>query len=295
MERKFKKMGRRTPTYIITDFLKEYKLYKQLLKVSDPAYEIVFSGYCYLKEINKTEDKIDFEKLSKEIAHDKIEINQKCLENINSKIPSEIIELGLFFIETYNLTYKDINNFYYTKELKELFYKRFLEKLENSNYKEFYSNRTFEISKDFNINSKYGAPKKQHEVLSYFKDNKISLTYFSEIKENYPDLLEILKIGHAYKIEKEKGIINFEELKSLLKREDNTDNLNSLPFHKKAEKETIYEGIECLKKYNLTDQDFNEFYKVREYLESTFRLLLKEIEDENWRQFIINEAKRERV
>jgi len=275
------KYGRRKVKYLREDFLKEYKLYKQLILASDPDTEIVLTGYAYLKEQNI----LDFDQLQKDLKRKPLKIKQELQ---NKKIPENIFELGKFCLENYGISYKDINNFYLLKDVEELSYKRdFITKIIETEFKEFYENKFYSFDKKIDPEEKIeiGFPKKKYTLKNFFDHFKISYNLMKKYEEENSELLRTAFTGFVYKLEKKS--FPFKEIKEGLKRESII--IETEFKDNKIPKEIFDLGKECLSTYGLDYNDIVRFYTYEKLRENSFKRFLKtEVEDKSWINYFLN-------
>jgi hypothetical protein len=278
-----KKMGRRNSKYSREDFLKEIKIYKQLLKVDDPDFEILMTGFVYLKE----ENVLDFNKLKKILKKEVINTNQK---QTNKNVPTFYFEAGKKCLRKFGLNYKDINDFYLYKEVESIFYKKdFLQKIKDENWKSFYENKFYIFKKSIDMTKEIenGFIKKEYTIKDFFNYYKLSYNLIKELENKNPKLLKIALTGFSYWEEQDKKFIDFNYLKKELKKE-------SIKFdedfeYPKISKEILKKGKECLEIFGLDFDDINYFYSLEKLRENSFkRFLKKEIKDENWIEYFLD-------
>jgi hypothetical protein len=272
-----KKMGRREVKYKREDFLKEAKVYKQLLKASDKDTEIVMTGYVYLKELNL--NIIDFEKLSKTLKRKPKKIKQI---QTNKNIPELYFEAGLSCLELYGLNYKDINNFYYYQEVEKIFYKKdFLKYITDETFKKYYEDKFYSFDKKIDEKIKLGFINKKYTLKRFFDNFKIPYKLIKIYEDNKPDLLKTGMTGFAFK--EEKNIFPF----SLLKKDEIeiTEDFKDI----KIPDDIFKKGKECLKNFGLSYEDINYFYTLEKMRENSFKSFLKkEINDKSFINYFLD-------
>lgn len=273
------KYGRRKTLYTREQFLKEIKAYKQLLKHSDPDFEIVFTGYVFLKEQEKD---FNFKSLQKALSKTPKKIKDK---RTNENINELYFEKGKECLEIFGLSYEDINNFYLFKDLEKDFYKNdFLKKIKEKEWIKFYENKFYSFDRKLSDEIKTGAIKKKYPIKDFFDYFNISYKFIKEYEDKKPELLKTAMTGLAYKTEK--NIFPFKLLKEELGKE-------SLTFKEdfsdpKISKEVLEKGKECLVKYGLSYEDINSYYTYETIREYSFKRFLKvEVEDEDFIKYFI--------
>lgn len=277
------KMGRREPKYTRENFLKEIKVYKQLLQKKDKDFEIIFTGYVYLKELSL--NIIDFDQLSKILKR-----TPKKIEQIqeNKNIPELYFAAGVSCLELYGLDYKDINNFYLYQDVEKLFYKNdFLKKITDEDFKKYYEDKVYSFDRKIDLDKKIelGFIKKKYSIKDFCDNFNVMYVFIKKFEEISLNFLKTAITGYAFK--NEENVLDFNLLKNILNREsiEITEDFKD----KKIPVEIFEAGKECLKTYGVSYEDINSFYSLEKMRENSFkRFLIKEVDDKSFVNFFLN-------
>ena len=125
-----RKMGRRKEQFTVEQMIKENKFYKQLLKRSDPNFDLIFSGFIFKKLKDQDFDFSTISFLKKELSY-----NESDLLNVNKKIPTVLIYEGInCYLEGFN--HEDFNSLFYYKNVEKEYYKDFTDKIKDPKVKQ---------------------------------------------------------------------------------------------------------------------------------------------------------------